>query len=195
MSDVMGAFVGHEQAQGGGDERANVLERPGPSGAQERLQLGKREFDRIEIGTVGRQEPEVRADGFDCDPNLGLFVSREIIEHDDIAGAQRRREDLLDVRQERRVVDRAIKDRRCHQAVETQRRNHGVRLPVTAGRVIAESRAHRTAPIAAQQVGGHATFVEKYILADITQRLPGPPVAARRRDIRPTLFGGVYRFF
>jgi hypothetical protein len=39
-----------------------------------------------------------------------LFVHREVVEDDDVAWAQGRHEDLLDIREKRGVVDRAIKD-------------------------------------------------------------------------------------
>ncbi len=51
------------------------------------------------------------------------------------------------------------------------------------------------AAIPAQQVGGHAALIEKDVLAHIAERLPGLPLATRRRDIRATLFVGVYCFF
>ena len=69
--------------------------------------------------------------------DLGLFVGGEIVEHNDIARAQRRHQDLLDVGEERGVVDRPIEDRRRGQLGGAERRDDGVRLPVAARRVIA----------------------------------------------------------
>ena len=79
--------------------------------------------------------------------------------------------------------------------VEPQRGDDRVRLPMTAGRVIAEARARGTAAIAAQQIRRDAAFIEEDVLAHVAQRLPRPPLAPRRGDIRPALFVGVYRFF
>ena len=62
-------------------------------------------------------------------------------------------------------------------------------------RVILQARAAGTPAVAPQQVGRHAAFIEEDVLAHVAQRLPRPPLAARRGDIRPTLFVGVYRFF
>ena len=70
-----------------------------------------------------------------------------------------------------------------------------MRLPVIAGGVVVETRAARTAAIAAQQVRGHATFVHKDIASEIVQRQPVPPVPTLRRDISATLFVGVDGFF
>lgn len=163
--------------------------------AEERFQFGERELDRIEIGTVGRQELEARATLFDGRLHFRLFVRREIIQDDDIARAERRREHLFDIREERRVINRPIKHRRRVEAVEPQRHDDRVRLPVTAGRVIAEARAPWAAPVAAQQVRRHAALVQKQILTDIPERLDAPPLPARGGDVRPALFVGVYGFF
>ena len=119
----------------------------------------------------------------------------EVVEHDDVAGPQRRDEDLLDIGAELSDVDRAVEDGRGGEPVEPQRRDHRVRLPMAAGRVIVEARAAGTAAIPPQQIGRDAAFIEKDVLPDIAQRLPVAPVAPGRRDIRPALFVGVYRFF
>ena len=41
VPDVVGALVGGEEAEGDGDERADLLEGPWTCGAEERLQLGE----------------------------------------------------------------------------------------------------------------------------------------------------------
>ena len=195
MPDEVVAFGRGEEFERSGDQRANVIEGAWTRRTQEGLQLRKGEFDRIEVGAVGRQEPEVGADGFDRGAHRGLFVCREVVQHDHVAGRQRRREHLLDIRQERRVIDRPVKDRRRPEAAGPQRGNHGVRLPMTAGRVIAEAGADGTAAVPTQEIGRDPTFVEEYVVAHVPQRLPAAPLPARRRDIRPALFVGVYRFF
>ena len=55
MLDVVGAFVGHEETQRRCHQRAHLIERAGARGAEERLQFGEGQFDRIEVGTVGRE--------------------------------------------------------------------------------------------------------------------------------------------
>ena len=42
----------------------------------------------------------MRARLLDRGPHLGLLVDREVVEHDDIAGAQRRHQHLFDVGEE-----------------------------------------------------------------------------------------------
>jgi hypothetical protein len=79
--------------------------------------------------------------------------------------------------------------------VEAQGGDYRVGLPVAARRVIVETRAAGTAAIAAEEIRGHTAFIQKDVLADAAQRLPGLPLAARRGDVRSTLFVGVYGFF
>lgn len=72
----------------------------------------------------------------------------EVVEHDDVAWAQRGHQDLLDVGEETWAVDRPIEDRGRPDPLETQRGDDGVRLPMPAGRVIPESCAARASAIA-----------------------------------------------
>lgn len=195
MPDEIPAFLRRAQVQRDRDELDDLIEAARSRRPEERFQLRKRELDRIEIRTVGRQELQSRPALLDGGAHLGLFVRREIIEHDHVARLERRREDLFDVRQERRVIDRPVKDRRRREAVEPQGDDDGVRLPVTAWRVIAQPRAARAASIAAQQIRRDAALVEKEIVPHVAQRLDAAPVAARSRNVRTTLFVGVYGFF
>ena len=195
MPDEIPAFLRRAQLQRDRDELDDLIEGARSRRPQEGFQLRKRELDRIEIRTVGWKELQPGAALLDGRPHLGLFVRREIIEHDHITRLERRGEDLLDIRQERRVIDRPIKDRGRLEAVEPQGHDNGVGLPVTAGRVIAEARAARAPSIAAQQIRRDAAFIKKQILPHVTQRLPARPVPTRRGDVRATLFVGVYGFF
>lgn len=163
--------------------------------AHEGLQFRKGQFDWIEVGTVGREKAEPRTDGFDRRLHLGLFVHREVVEDDHIAWPERRHEDLLDIGEKRRVVDGPIKDGGRREAVDAQARNHCVGLPMATRRVIAQAHAARTAPIAAQEIGGDAGLVDEDVGARVVQRLRVLPAATRRGDIRPALFVGVYGFF
>ena len=70
---------GGEEAQRRGQQVTDVVEGPRARRAEERLQFGEGQFDRIEVGTVGRQKAQVRADLFDGGADCGLFVHREVI--------------------------------------------------------------------------------------------------------------------
>jgi hypothetical protein len=195
MSDVVATFSWREQRECGGDERNDVIEGVWSGGAEERFQFRKRLFDGIEIGTVRRQKAERRADRRDRSADFRLPVHGEVIEDDDIAGAQGRHEDLLDIGEKAAVVDRAIKHRRRRQALRSQGGHDRVGLPMPVGGVIIQAAAAQTATISAQQISRDAAFVHEHPLADIAQRHPGAPVAALSRDVGAPLFVRVYRFF
>ena len=118
MADVVGAFIWREERERRREEGAHLVEGARPHRAEKRFELREGEFDRIEVRTVRREKPDVGADLFDGGVHLGLLVDREIVEDDDIARPQRGHEDLLDIGQERRVVDRAVEDGRRVEAIE-----------------------------------------------------------------------------
>jgi len=103
-------FVRCEEVERDRDELEHLLVAARSRSPQERLQLRKREFDRIEIGTVGREKPEARSDPFNRRLDVRLLVHRQIVEDDHIARSQCGHERLFDVREEARIVDRSIED-------------------------------------------------------------------------------------
>ena len=195
MPDIVGAFVGREEADGGGDQGADLFKAARTTGAEEGLQFTEGEFDRIEIGTVGREEPQVRPGLLNGRADRWLFVDREVVEHDDIARSQGGHQHLLDVGEETRTVDRAIEHGWRAQTLEAERGDDGVRFPVTAGCVIAEPRATRTPAVPTEEIGRDAAFIEKDVLPHIAERQPLAPAATLSDDIGAALLVGVYRFF
>jgi hypothetical protein len=79
------------------------------------------------------------------------------------------------------------------QTVGPQPHDDRVRLPVPARRVIVEARAPETPPIAAQEVGRDATFIEKDVPSRVAEREPVSPPAAFSGDISAPLLVGVDR--
>ena len=122
-------------------------------------------------------------------------MHRQVVEHDDIARLQRRHEDLLDIGEERGVVDRAIEDGRRREPVDAKAGHDGVGLPMPARRVIVEAHAAGTPPVAAQQIRGDAGFVDEDVGSGVVQRLAVLPLSAGRSDVRASLLVGVYGFF
>lgn len=195
MPDKVRAFRRCEQLDRGGDQLAHAIKGSRSRRAEKRFQFRECLFDRIEVGTVRRQEAEKGTGTFDGGLRLRLLVHREVVEHDHIAGAQRGHQHLFDIGEKRCAVDRAVEHRGRRQSVQAQSGDDGVRLPMTAWRVIVQARAARAAPIAAEQIRRDATFIEKDVLPHVTQRLRVAPLAACPRDVRATLFVGVYGFF
>ena len=99
----MRAFVGREESERRRDQRADLIKGARPRGAEERFQFGEGQLDRIEVGAVGRQEPEVRAGLSIAVADLGLLVDGEVVEHHDIPWPQRGDQHLFDVGEETRM--------------------------------------------------------------------------------------------
>ena len=195
MADVIRTFRWGEEPQCRCDEFAHLIEGPRTRGAEKGFQFRKRLLDRIKVRTVRRKEAQVRPCRFNRPLDVWVFVHREVVEHDDVAGTQRGHEHLIDIGLEHGAVERPIKDGGRREPLKAQAGDDGVRLPVAAGRVIVQPRAARTAAVAPQQIRRHSTLVEKDVLAHITQWLPRLPRAPVRRDISAALFVRVYRFF
>lgn len=195
MPDEVETFLRREESQRDRDELDDLVKASRPGGAQKRFQFGKRLLDRIEVGTIGRQKPQLRARAFDGDLDRGLFVHGQVIEHHDITRSERWHEYLLDVGEKGGRIDRPIKHRGCTESVDPQAGDHGMGLPMTEGRVVAETKPAWAATVAPQQIGRDAGFIEKHIPPRVAQWQPVLPAPPRRRDIRTSLFVGVYGFF
>ena len=102
----------------------------------------------LKSGLYGGRNRTQRADLLDRGAHLRLLVDGEVVEDDDVAGAQRRHQHLFDVREERRTIDGPIEHRRRAETLKTERGDHRVGLPVTARGVIEESGAPRAAAVA-----------------------------------------------
>jgi hypothetical protein len=61
--------------------------------------------------------------------------------------------------------------------------------------VIPDAHASRAARVATNQIRRDAGLIDKQVLSRVVQGLRFVPLASRGRDIRPTLFVGVHRFF
>jgi hypothetical protein len=195
MPGKVGAFIGGEEAERRGEQAADLFKVTRPCGAQERFQFGECQFDRIEVRTVGREETQLGARLLDGRPDLGLLVDREVVEDDDIAGSQGWHQHLFDIGEKTGTIDRPVEHGGRSHPLEAERGDHGVCLPVAAGRVIVEARAARAPTIAPDQIGRDAAFIQKDILSDIAERLLLAPAPTLSRDVRASLLLGVYRFF
>jgi hypothetical protein len=195
VSDVVPTLGRRKERERGRGQRGDVVEGPRSRSPHEGFQFGERHLDRIEVGTVGRQKSDLRAGGFDGRTHLGLFVDGEIVEHHDLALLEGRGQHLLHVGPKAGVVDRPIEHGRRRQPVGPQRGDDRVRLPMPAGRVITQPHAAETAPVAAQQIGRDAAFIDEDVLPGVAQRQPVAPAAPLSGDVWSPLFVGVYRFF
>ena len=75
MADEVGAFLRREEVDRGRDEARQLGRRCVGGRAQERFQFCEREFDGIEVGTVRREKPQVRARVFDGELPRGCLCT------------------------------------------------------------------------------------------------------------------------
>ena len=104
--------------------------------------------NRIEVRTVFRQKPELRADGFDRSSHRGALVTRRVVHDDDVAGRERWHQDLLDVGQKTGAVDRPIKHGWRGEACHAQRPEKRRGVPAAIRRVVGDPGAGQPAAIA-----------------------------------------------
>jgi hypothetical protein len=86
VSDEIATFGGREAPQRRREQVTHLVKGPRAGRAQERFQLREGELDRIEVGAVGRQKAKLRADRCNRRADLRVFVDREVVEDDDVAG-------------------------------------------------------------------------------------------------------------
>ena len=122
-------------------------------------------------------------------------MHRQIVQHDDVAGAQRRCEHLFDVGEEAHAIDRTVEDGGGREAGHAQCGEKGRRVPAPVGGVVDHALAPLPTPVAANQIGPPATFIQKHEPRGIPGRgglLPRRPGLCHDR---PGVFGRVHRFF
>ena len=195
VAEIARAFVADESHQRGPDHVADGVEGPRPGGAEDRFQFGKTEFDRIEVGTVGREKPERRTGPGDRELDVVTPMRAEIVEHDEVAGPQCGHEDLFDVGEKAVVVHGPIDHPRRRQALQAQRGDERARVPPAVGCVIADALAAQPAAVPPQQVRRDARLIEKDQVAGIKDGLQGAPSVTRRRDVWAIVFARPYGFF
>jgi len=163
--------------------------------AQERFELCEDLLDRIEIGTVGRQEEELRSDRSKRTSDSFCFVTAEIVDDDDVAGFERGQKKLLDISAEAVAVDRSIDHAWRVDAVAAQRRKEGQSPPVSVRDLAQEPVTARRPAAQAGHVGFGPGLVDEDQPSRIKPALIGFPACAFSGDVGTILLGGEQRFF
>jgi hypothetical protein len=92
--------------------------------------LGEDLFDGIEIGALGRQEEQPRADAADCGSDgLGL-VAAKIVHDDDVSWFEASKQVLFNIGQEAFAIDGPVEDARRRHLITTKRTNECQGFPV-----------------------------------------------------------------
>ncbi len=195
MPDI-GATLGRSEArQARAEQGPERVDRPTAGLAHDGFEFGEAQLDGVEVGAVGRQEAQRRADGFNGVAHAVDFVSGEIVSDHDVAGVQRRHEDLFNVGEEAGPVHRAVEDPGGGEPRHPQRGDEGAALPPPLGGVIGDPLAAGAAPIPPQEIGGDPGFIEKDEAGRVERRSGRRPLRAGGRDVRAIVFGRTHRFF
>jgi hypothetical protein len=163
--------------------------------SEQGFKLGEHLLDRIEIGTVGRQEEKPRADSADGPAHGMALVAAEIVHDDDIAGLERRHEELLDIGFEAFAIDWSIKDARRVDPVVPQGGKECKCLPMPVRRLSAQALASQSPAVGADHVGLGPSLIDEHEAGRINPSLVPFPACSSACDVGPVLLAGQQRFF
>ena len=147
-------------------------------------------FDWIEIGALGRQVAKRHSGPLDRFFNASDFVTGEVIHDHDIALAQGRGEEMLDIGQEACSIYRPIKDTGRGDLILTKRGNECRCHPVAMWGGSDEALAARSTPKEPHQIRFCSSFIDEDKIFRVQIGLACTPFVAGRGDIRAVLLGG-----
>ena len=195
MAEVVSALGGREAGEARAKQRPERVDGPTAGCTEDGFQLGEAELDGVEVGAIGRQEPQGCAGGFDRVAHPVDFVRGKVVRNDDIAGLEGGDEDLLDVGAETDPVHRPVEHAGGREPGDAEAGDERTGLPMPLGGVIGHALAAGAAPIAPKEIGRDAGFIEKDEVGRVKRGRGRRPLRAGGRDVRPVLFGGAHRFF
>jgi hypothetical protein len=198
MLEEVPAFVGGVKVADIADGTPEVVDVPGLDAPEMGFEFGEGHFDWIEIGTVRRQEHEPGAALLEERLGSLAFMARQIVEDDDVAGAQGRRELGLDIGLEDLPVHRRVDDPGCCQPVMAKGSDEGLRAPMAEGGACSEPLAFASPASQSGHLGGRRGLIDE----DQPMRLLAHPRLATAPPCPPSLgnvsacgFVGQQRFF
>ena len=195
MADIAGTLRRGDGRQGGPDRRPQTRQRARGDGPQAGFEFGKDLLNRIEVRAVRGQVERPRPDGGQGLPHPGDFMTGQIIHDYAVARLEGGGEDLLDIGDEARAIQRPVKDGGGRDVLGAERRNDRRRLPVPMGDFGHHAGPAPTPAIPAGQLGLYRRLVQEDEPLPVPLRRQCPPVLPRHHDIRPLLFGRVQDFF
>jgi len=162
---------------------------------EEGLQLGEGHLDRVEVGAVGRQEAQFGAGPLDGVAHGGGLVGGQVVHDDDVAGPERRHQDLLDVSQEGAAMHGTIEHHGCRHAAGSQGADEGGGLPVAVRHRRPATLATPGASATASHLGRRPRLIDEHQAIGIQFRLEFEPSLPPPQDVRTLLLAGVRGFF
>lgn len=123
------------------------------------------------------------------------FVAAQIIEDNDVAGFQRRCEDLVHIGMEDNPVHRTVDDERRGDPIVTQASDKGRRLPVSMGQPANQAHAPLAPAAGSRHVGFGPGLIDEDQMFWIKRPLTAPPSSTRYHHVRSVLLRGEHGFF
>lgn len=163
--------------------------------AEQRLELGEKFFDGIQIRGIRWeivQRCARRGKGFS---DSGYLVAAEVVENDLISRTQRGAEELPHPRKKHFAVHGTVGDHRRGQTIMPQATDKCSRFPMSLGSCRDAALASGSAAITPRHVGRSPGFIEKHQLFDVHDGLCFRPDSSRRLHVRAFLLVGVQSFF
>jgi hypothetical protein len=99
---------GTDRSEGVTDRVNQPVDGPRRRGAQPRLELAEQLLDRVEVRAVRRQVADLGPGLTDQPGHLRRLMAGQVVHHDDVAGAQGRRQAFTDVRLEAFGIRRPV---------------------------------------------------------------------------------------
>src|SRR6266516_2883933 len=163
--------------------------------AQQRLELGKDLFDRIEVGAVGWQEEQLSAGSADGVTHGLSLVAAEIIDDDDVAWLEGGYQHYLDIGEEDCAIDRSVDDTGRIDPIGAQRCQECERAPAALRNFGDQPLTSRRPPMGAGHVGLGPGLVDEDQTRRIKSALILLPLRPAPRDVGTILLAGAQAFF
>ena len=122
-------------------------------------------------------------------------MAGKIVHDDDVALAQFRDEDLLDVGLESETIDGSVDDERRDEAAQRQGSNEGRGFPMSVRNADPQALTARRATVTPRHVGGGPGLVDEDQALGVEIELPVEPGFALLRNIGAALLGSVRGLF
>lgn len=195
MSEISGALLRLEILHDLADMVPEVIDGALGGFSQSSFEFGEEQFDWVEIGRIGWQQPKLCTSCLDRLTDTENLMGRQVIHDDDLAWPEGWCEELLDIGDERHAIHRAVHNTGGSNAVMAETRDERRRLPVAVRDAADQALATVAASTQARHVGRGPGFIDEDQPGRIKTGLAGLPDSPRGLHVRPFLFGGVRRFF
>ncbi len=163
--------------------------------SEQGFELGEDLLDRVQVGRVRRQEEELGASAADRSTNGDALMAAQVVHDDDVARAERRHQELLDISEEGLAVDGAVEHARCIDPIMAERGEKGKGSPVPVRHLRAKSLAAPGATMRAGHVRLRPGFVDEDQAFRIEAVLVFAPLNSPPGNRRSILLDGEHGFF